>query len=195
MTYHDRDGRVRAWTPEELASAQALQARRRKAKEAMRRRGADCDILAERERVIRFWKECAEDNPAYLPYDGAWWSTFLRGRQWRSLLMPRLRQLIDAQEKARQEAYRAELQASVERMRQRKAEKLAAKARAASPQMELAAPDSEYPEGRTSQQVLKAEGDGPDATDRNCSANASPDGGPMGAGQPAAAGPDGEKAA
>ena len=53
----------------------------------------------------------------------------------------------------------------------------------------------EYPRGRTSQQVLKAEGDGPDATDRDCSANASPVGGPMGAGQPAAAGPDGAEAA
>lgn len=53
----------------------------------------------------------------------------------------------------------------------------------------------EIPEGRTSQQVLKAEGDGPDATDRERSANASPDGGPMGAGQPAAAGPDGARAA
>ncbi len=48
-----------------------------------------------------------------------------------------------------------------------------------------------YPRARTSQQVLKAEGDSPDATDRDCSANASPVGGPMGFGQPAAAGPDG----
>ena len=44
--------------------------------------------------------------------------------------------------------------------------------------------------GRTSQQVLKAEGDGPDATDRERSANASPSGGAMGAEQPAAAGLD-----
>ena len=48
---------------------------------------------------------------------------------------------------------------------------------------------------RTSQQVLKAEGHGPDATDRDCSANASPDGGPMGAEQPAAAGLDQGKGA
>ena len=48
----------------------------------------------------------------------------------------------------------------------------------------------EYPRERTSQQVLKAEGRGPDATDRGCSANASPVGGPMGAEQPAAAGLD-----
>ena len=54
---------------------------------------------------------------------------------------------------------------------------------------------AEYPRGRTSQQVLKAEGHGPDATDRERSANASPDGGPMGAEQPAAAGLDGAKAA
>ena len=47
-----------------------------------------------------------------------------------------------------------------------------------------------HPGARTSQQVLKAEGDDPDATDRERSANASPVGGPMGAGQPAAAGLD-----
>ncbi len=137
MTYHDRDHRARPWTSEELQRAQALQERRRKAKEAMERRGVDCDILAERERVIRFWKECAQENAAYLPHNGAWWSTFLRGPQWRSLLMPRLRRLRDAQDAARKAAYKAELQASVERMRERKAAKLAEKARAASPQMEL----------------------------------------------------------
>lgn len=42
---------------------------------------------------------------------------------------------------------------------------------------------------RDSQQVLKAEGDGPDATDRETPAMRSPVGGPTGAGQPAAAGP------
>lgn len=47
------------------------------------------------------------------------------------------------------------------------------------------------PEARNPQQVLKAEGEGPDATDRGNCATASPDGGPMGAGQPAAAGPFG----
>lgn len=40
-----------------------------------------------------------------------------------------------------------------------------------------------------SQHVLKAEASGPDATDRESPAHASPVGGPMGAGQPAAAGP------
>lgn len=46
-------------------------------------------------------------------------------------------------------------------------------------------------EGRTSQHVLKAKGASPDATDRETCANASPDGGPMGAGQAAAAAPAG----
>ncbi len=137
MTYHDRDRRARPWTPEELQRVEALQERRRKAKEGMKRHGADCDILAERERVIRFWKECAQENAAYLPHDGAWWSTFLRGKQWRSLLMPKLRAWIEAKHAARQAAYQADLQAGIERMRELKAAKLAEKARAASPQMEL----------------------------------------------------------
>lgn len=47
-------------------------------------------------------------------------------------------------------------------------------------------------EGSGSQQVLKAEAATPDATDRETPADASPVGGPMGAGQPAAAGPVGE---
>jgi hypothetical protein len=42
---------------------------------------------------------------------------------------------------------------------------------------------------QATQQVLKAEAETPDATDRDAPANASPVGGPMGAGQPAAAGP------
>lgn len=49
----------------------------------------------------------------------------------------------------------------------------------------------ESTEGQDSQQVLKAEAPAPDATDRDAPATTSPDGGPMGAGQPAAAGPVG----
>lgn len=44
------------------------------------------------------------------------------------------------------------------------------------------------PEGLDSQQVLKAEAETPDATDRDVPATSSPVGGPMGAAQPAAAG-------
>lgn len=49
----------------------------------------------------------------------------------------------------------------------------------------------EIPEARNSQHVLKAVAAMPDATDRELSVNASPVGGPMGAWQPAAAGPSG----
>lgn len=51
---------------------------------------------------------------------------------------------------------------------------------------------TEYPEGRDSQQVLKAEALGPDATDREPPADASPSVGSMGAEQPADAGLAGE---
>lgn len=50
-------------------------------------------------------------------------------------------------------------------------------------------PAAPIPPARDSQHVLKAEAARPDATDRENPANASPVGGPMGARQPAAAGP------
>lgn len=50
---------------------------------------------------------------------------------------------------------------------------------------------TEIPEARGFRQVLKAERSGADATDRETPANSSPDGGPMGAGQAAAAAPAG----
>lgn len=55
-------------------------------------------------------------------------------------------------------------------------------------------PASPIPEVPSHQQVLKAEGESPDATDRVAPANTSPVGGPMGAGQAAAAAPAGEPA-
>ena len=51
--------------------------------------------------------------------------------------------------------------------------------------------ETNTPESRDSQHVLKAEAARPDATDRENPGMASPDGGPMGVGQPAAAGPIG----
>jgi hypothetical protein len=50
-------------------------------------------------------------------------------------------------------------------------------------------PPNEFTPKRDSQQVLKAEPATADATARETPAMRSPDGGPMGAGQPAAAGP------
>lgn len=52
---------------------------------------------------------------------------------------------------------------------------------------------SETSEEAGPQYVLKAEAATPDATDRDAPAMTSPGGGPMGAGQPAAAGPSGDK--
>lgn len=63
------------------------------------------------------------------------------------------------------------------------------KAASLSPAAGNAAPAHRTTPVRDSQQVLKAEGDGPDATDRETPAMRSPVGGPTGAGQPAAAGP------
>lgn len=51
---------------------------------------------------------------------------------------------------------------------------------------------NQIPEGQDSQQVLKAEGESPDATDRDASADASPRVGAMGAGQAADAAPAAE---
>ncbi len=61
----------------------------------------------------------------------------------------------------------------------------------ATPCGEFHLPSPVLHQGRNSQHVLKAEGESPDATDRENCANASPDGGPMGVGQAAAAAPGG----
>jgi len=58
---------------------------------------------------------------------------------------------------------------------------------------EPASPGGSITPPRGSQHVLKAEAARPDATDRETPATASPVGGPMGAGQPAAAGPNGAR--
>lgn len=57
------------------------------------------------------------------------------------------------------------------------------------PQDQTSLPASPTSEEPSHQQVLKAEGESPDATDRVAPANTSPVGGPMGAGQAAAAAP------
>lgn len=137
MSYHERDTRARPWDTDELAHAQEIAKRRRSLHQSMRRRGTDCDILKERAQIIAFWKACAVTNRGYLPHNGAWWSPFTSGIQWRSLLMPKLRKLLEVRASAREAAYRAELERGMVKMRQRKADVLAAKARAASTQLEL----------------------------------------------------------
>ena len=48
----------------------------RRARLAMRRDQGD-DLLAERVRLIAFWRKCAETNRNYTPHNGAWWFPFL----------------------------------------------------------------------------------------------------------------------
>jgi hypothetical protein len=93
--------------------------------------------------------------------------------------------------------------AELERLRAAERERQAAEARAESERLEAlaiqqreareraAAASKEYTEGPDAPQVLKEEAETPDATDRATTADASPSGGSMGAGQPAATGPAG----
>lgn len=57
------------------------------------------DILAERQRLVKFWKKCAETNPAY-GFCGAWWRPFIVQPGFRHLCMPTLRARLDARDKA-----------------------------------------------------------------------------------------------
>lgn len=115
-------------TPE----AEAVRASRRLAR---RRQGQD--VLAERQRLVAFWLKCAETNRHYLPYRGCWLANFaFFQHRWR-LLMPGLRARFAAREKARRAQYLEELHAYSKKCAQRKAERLAAKARAAGPQADM----------------------------------------------------------
>lgn len=92
-------------------------------------------------------------------------------------------QKAEAEEAARMEAERiADMQADAPKHQD--AELVLAEA----PLAPDTAQATEYPEGPAAQQVLKAEAATPDATDRATPADASQVGGPVGAGQPAAAG-------
>jgi hypothetical protein len=108
----------------------------RRARQQLRKTQAD-DPLAERVRLIKFWRLCAETNRCYAPHNGAWWWPFLTQPGFRRLLMPKLRARVDAQHRATREKYAAELRESSRRFAQVKAERAAAKVRAKLPQMEL----------------------------------------------------------
>ena len=114
------------------AEAQAA----RKARQLLRKSQAD-DPLAERVRIIAFWRKCAETNRAYTPHNGAWWWPFLVQPGYRRLLMPRLRADRDERGRASKAQYAAELRESAQRFAQNKAERAAAKARASQPQQEF----------------------------------------------------------
>ena len=107
------------------------------------RRGQGLDLLAERARLVAFWRKCAETNPAYRPHNGAWWSVFTWNPCFRRLLLPTLRARQDARDRAHREQYAAELRESSRKWEQQKA----AKARAKLPQLDLLDLATETPPG------------------------------------------------
>lgn len=82
MNHHDTD------------EARAKQRQRRAMQKAQ-----GIDALAERMRLVSFWKKCAEKNPAY-GIGGAWWRPFIVQPGFRRLCMPTLRAKLDARDKA-----------------------------------------------------------------------------------------------
>lgn len=114
------------------AEAKAARQARRDLQSGQRR-----DPLAERMRLIGFWRACAETNRAYIPHNGAWWRPFTIQPGFRWVLMPSLRARIEARERAWEEKYRAELRESSRRWQRIKAERAAEKVRAKKPQMDL----------------------------------------------------------
>ncbi len=111
---------------------EAVRARRRAL-----RRGQAIDPLAERARLIAFWRQCAETNPAYRPHNGAWWHVFTWNPSFRRLLLPTLRARQDARDRSHREQYAAELRETCRQWEQKKAERKAARARAKLPQSDL----------------------------------------------------------
>lgn len=126
-----------SWQAANTFDAQALRRARQSAHAHRARGGRDNDLLAERERLIKFWKACAETNSGYLPHNGKWWWVFTWNRCFRRLVLPGARAVLDARDKAKDAAYRAELRAETLRWEAKKAEEAAAKARAKLPQTEL----------------------------------------------------------
>ena len=110
----------------------------RRARQQLRKGQAD-DALAERARLVAFWRKCAETNRAYIPHNGAWWFSFLTQPGFRRLLMPRLQASRNERDRERKARYAAELRESAQRFAQIKAERAAAKARDKHPQMDLLA--------------------------------------------------------
>lgn len=108
----------------------------RSSRRALQRRQG-CDVLAERARLVAFWRKCAETNPAYRPHNGAWWAVFTWNPTFRRLLLPKLRARQDARDRERRAAYDAELRADCARWQRTKAERAAAKVRASMPQLDL----------------------------------------------------------
>ncbi|MFA7254417.1 MAG: hypothetical protein WC107_07780 [Patescibacteria group bacterium] len=130
-----------------MGYADSTEAKAARVRRAALRRGQDIDPLAERARLVAFWRKCAETNPAYRPHNGAWWSVFTWNPCFRRLLLPTLRARQDARDREHREQYAAELRESSRKWEQQKAERKAAKARAALPQLDLLDLATEPPPG------------------------------------------------
>lgn len=101
------------------------------------RRGQGFDALAERARLVNFWRQCAESNAAYRPHNGAWWWVFTWNHSFQRLLMPKLRARQEEREREARERQAAALREASRKWEQTKAERAAAKVRAKSPQVDL----------------------------------------------------------
>lgn len=108
----------------------------RKSRQALRRSQGK-DPLQERVRIMNFWRACSVQNRHYLPFKGAWWHPFITQPGFRHLLMPRLRAMLDQRARAHRAAHEASMRASSLKWAAAKAERAAAKARAAAPQRDL----------------------------------------------------------
>lgn len=99
-----------------------------------------CDPLAERERVITYWKERAAaepDKPQLGPGCFGWMWPIYGQPGFRPYVMPGVRAMLDAREKARRDKLAAEMRDYDQRCRERTALQNAEKARAAEPQQQL----------------------------------------------------------
>lgn len=85
--------------------ARAKQRERRLMQKAQR-----IDALAERQRLVEFWKKCAETNAAY-GIGGAWWRPFIVQPHFRRLCMPTLRARLDARDNAMKQRHAQEARA------------------------------------------------------------------------------------
>lgn len=98
------------------------------------RRHVPGDPLAERERLIGFWTQCAETNRSYLPHKGCWcWTFYYMNPTWRKLVMPRVRLLLDERDRQKKKRLAKEMREYSERSRLAKEARARAKKLAEAP--------------------------------------------------------------
>jgi hypothetical protein len=103
------------------------EARAKRCERKALRKAQGIDLLAERERVIKLWKDWSLTNRGYLPHNGAWWHVFTWNLSFRRLLLPKLRARMDARDRAWKQQHAAEMRASAEAWAIKKAQRAEAK--------------------------------------------------------------------